>query len=135
MYYTATVVTVCCFHILLFSPFITFQLQFPRVTVFCVSLPVLLFHRVCGLSCSKRPELDFLGGLYVDVIEYHALVIPAGIPPRRVSYSVRSCFVSLKLPPHASTYYFIWLHGRRCYSAIIPHLVFNAGCYATVLNF
>ena len=49
---------------------------------------MILLYRGCGLPCAKRPDLPCLSGMYVDVIEFHTLAIPSGIPAGQVSPSV-----------------------------------------------
>ena len=45
----------------------------------------LFYCRGCGLPCNKRPELQCLSdSLFADVIEFHTLAVPSGIPVYQV---------------------------------------------------
>ena len=46
----------------------------------------LFCFRGCGLPCNKRPELQCLSdSMFADVIEFHTLAVPSGIPAYQVS--------------------------------------------------
>ncbi|XP_067940287.1 hemicentin-1-like [Watersipora subatra] len=53
------------------------------IDVQCPTDYVRLNSGGCGLPCSERPELPCLSGMFVDVIEFHTLAIPSGVPARQ----------------------------------------------------